>query len=658
MDKKLDRIAKAWKNYILQGKVECELNLSIKESWERCSEYEIDPFKKPPVYVLESNNLKERLDKYEELIRIATPVMKDLYKTIKGSNFIVTLTDKEGYILKTISDANFKEEAKNIYLIEGANWHEKFKGTNAIGTVIEEKKALNIYATEHYFEENHFLTCSAAPIFDSERSLLGILNISGNYQGAHKHTIGMVVAAVKSIENQLLLENMQKELIISEKKQRLILNSASDGLFTINKEGTITQINHKGSQLLGLAPQKCIGRKIDDFLPEAMSSSLLKLSNQSLDDNAENVGEEIVWNPKRKKLQVTSKAKRIFNQDDEVAGLVVKINDLSNQDKFKAKEIERRANYSFANIIGNSKEISKVIKIAQKVAVSDSTILLTGESGTGKELFAHAIHNQSFRNEEEFVAVNCGAIPKNLLESELFGYEKGAFTGAQKGGKAGKFEVANGGTIFLDEIGEMDLNAQVKLLRVLQEKKVEKIGANGLTSVNIRIIAATNKDLHERVKAKKFREDLYYRLNVINIDLPPLREREDDSILLAEYLVEKLGESLGKPKVKLSEEVKNILSNYKWPGNIRELENIIERALNLLEGIIIKKRHLPDYLKEKEFSKMIQDSEELLSLKEAEARAIKEALDYFEGNISQAARHLEIGRNTLYRKIKKYNIDV
>ncbi|ADL12508.1 sigma-54-dependent Fis family transcriptional regulator [Acetohalobium arabaticum] len=651
MERNVEQITEAWQTYVLQGKVNDKLDTSIKRSWQRCSEYEINPFQESNDCVLQANNLQEKLEEYEEIIRVATPIMKELHQSIKGSNFIVVLTDNQGHVLKSIGDDSFMPKAQKVYLIEGASWHEKVKGTNAIGTVIEEESPLNVYASEHFFQENHFLTCSAAPIFDADDNFIGVIDISGDYHSAQRHTLGMVVAAASAIQRQLLLQHLERELMISEKQKELILNSTAEGFFTVNNEGVITQINQKGSQLLGYAPQECIGKKFETFFPESTFSSLMKLTTDGTEKS-----KEMVWNLKQKRLQVTSK---VINEEEEVTGLVIKINDFSAQKKSETKK-EQKTDYSFSDIIGQSREIRKMIRIAQKVANSDSTILLTGESGTGKELFAQAIHNYSSRQDKEFVPINCGAIPEDLMESELFGYQDGAFTGAKRGGKPGKFELADDGTIFLDEIGELNFSAQVKLLRVLQERKVSRLGSNELIPVDVRIIAATNKNLKERIKTGDFREDLYYRLNVINLELPPLRERGEDIIILAEYFIEKLGMALGKYNVKLSEPVKKTFKNYNWPGNIRELKNGIESALNLIEGLVIKKEHIPDYLgTETDLqSQHYSIDDELLSLKEAEARAIRKALKYFEGNISRAARHLEIGRNTLYRKIEKYGINI
>nr|WP_282580142.1 sigma-54-dependent Fis family transcriptional regulator [Natroniella sulfidigena] len=580
------------------------------------------------------------------MIQIATPIMKELYQSIKGSNFTVILTDKSGYILKVIGDSNFKEEARDVCLIEGANWAEKRQGTNAIGTVIEELSPLTVYASEHYFKQNHFLTCSAAPIFDAEDEFIGVLDISGHYKLAHAHTLGLVTAAARLIQNRLLVKDIEEDLVLSERKQSLILKSVDQGLFNLNQDGIITQINQKGSQILGYPPQECIGRGIEDFFPNSTFDSLVK-SVQAQPK------EEMVWNLKREKLQFASKAKVVSNAEGDVTDVIIEVKD-SLADKKLAQQKQVKTKYSFADIIGQSKAMTKVIDLASKVAVNDSSVLLLGPTGTGKELFAQAIHNKSPRRDNNFVTVNCGAIPDNLIESELFGYEEGAFTGAKKKGRQGKFQLADGGTIFLDEIGEMALNAQVKLLRVLQENEVSSVGSDQVIPVNARVIAATNQNLRKRVANKEFREDLYYRLNVIEIKLPALQERGKDIIILAEHFIEKYGQLLGKSRVKITEEVEAALLNYDWPGNIRELENIIERALNLVEGNLIQLEHLPDYLRESKTSN--KPTGKLLSL--AEAEAIRNALQHFNGNISKTADCLQIARNTLYRKINKYNISL
>lgn len=327
-----------------------------------------------------------------------------------------------------------------------------------------------------------------------------------------------------------------------------------------------------------------------------------------------------------------------------------------NHYKKRLKELSG-AKYSWDNIISKNKNMAYIKQIGKKAAMTSSNVLILGESGTGKELYAHSIHNDSPRHLAPFVKVNCAAIPSDLLESELFGYEEGAFTGAKKGGKVGKFELANGGSIFLDEIGDMPLNMQSKLLRVLQEREIERIGSNKTKSIDVRIIAATNHNLKELVNKGEFREDLYYRLNVMTIEIPPLRERYDDIEDLATLLLKKISSQLGKYVNKISTRAMEYLNIHSWPGNVRELENVLERAVNLTDNDTILPIHLPSYLTQKEIK---QRSGPIKTMKyiveEAEKKAIKSALEYTNWNKLKTAKLLQISRSSLYDKIERYNI--
>ena len=309
------------------------------------------------------------------------------------------------------------------------------------------------------------------------------------------------------------------------------------------------------------------------------------------------------------------------------------------------------------NIIGNSELIIQTKRNALIASHSTSTILITGESGTGKELFARSIHNHSDRVDHPFVTVNCAAIPDNLLESELFGYEEGAFTGAKKGGKLGKFELADKGTIFLDEIGDMSLHLQAKLLRVLQERELDKIGGKSNIFIDVRIIAATNKNLSAMVKNGSFREDLYYRLNVIPIKLPSLRERREDIPLLIDYMIKEYSDKLGKEILGIDENAKQLLMNYNWPGNIRELQNVIEYSINMSQSKILTLDSMPKTLTTINYVEDVKDNEEIRTLEELEIREIKRALDMYKNykkDKELVANALGISRATLYRKLEKY----
>jgi transcriptional regulator with PAS, ATPase and Fis domain len=357
--------------------------------------------------------------------------------------------------------------------------------------------------------------------------------------------------------------------------------------------------------------------------------------------------------------------KVMFRDVRELKTLAENLNLIESELKYYKTELHRLkgAKYSFENIIGDSEKISMAKQLAKQAAASDSTVLIYGESGTGKEIFAHAIHNYSCRRFGPFVRVNCGAIPGTLFESELFGYERGAFTGAQKGGKPGKFELASSGTIFLDEIGEMPLDMQVKLLRVLQEKEIERVGGTKLLPLNTRVIAASNKPLEELVKEKKFREDLFYRLNIFRIELPPLRDIPKDIPMIARHLVAELNESLGTAVNGINDEAIRIFQKYTWPGNIRELRNVLERTLIINRHGEIKKSHLPLYLMQNNLlDDLLQLKEDLpgkleLVLQEAEKTIIIKTLAMTNNNKRQAAHLLGIHRSALYQKLKKHQLE-
>jgi transcriptional regulator with PAS, ATPase and Fis domain len=352
--------------------------------------------------------------------------------------------------------------------------------------------------------------------------------------------------------------------------------------------------------------------------------------------------------------------KVLYTDISELKTLAQRLNVAESKLDFYKQELKRvrGAKYSFDQIIGKHQRMKEVKDLALKVAVSRSTVLIRGESGTGKELFAHAIHEASNRSDGPLIRLNCAAIPADLLESELFGYEEGSFTGAKKGGKPGKIEQAQGGTLFLDEVGDMPLNMQVKLLRVLQEKEFERIGGTQLNQLDIRLISATNRPLEEMVKRGEFREDLYYRLNVFHILIPPLRERGSDINTISQMILGQLNKELGTSISGFDQEVEGLFRRYHWPGNVRELQNVIERSLHIaVNGPKICLEHLPPYLLDHIGSDINYSSFSLEEeVEKAEVTAITRALKASEGNRSEAAELLGIHRASLYRKMEKYRL--
>lgn len=439
-----------------------------------------------------------------------------------------------------------------------------------------------------------------------------------------------------------------------------ILETAYDGIVAVDKDGFITFISKAYAEFLDIDYKSVLGKHVTSVIENTRMHIVASTGVEELCDIQKIKGSYMIASryPLYEKGEVVGAVgKVLFKNIIEFNRINNKINKMEEQlEKYKGelKNINK-AKYSFDNIIGSCRKILECKKYAMKAAKTDSNVLLTGESGTGKELFAHGIHNNSIRRNGPFVKVNCAAIPKELLESELFGYEDGAFTGAKKGGKLGKFEMANGGTIFLDEIGDMPLYMQAKLLRVLQEKEIEKIGGVSTKSIDVRIISATNLELKEQIVKEKFRQDLYYRLNVLNISLPPLRERLEDIEELSYSLLNKHTDRLEVEQYKISENALNLLRSYSWPGNVRELSNILERAIHIVDkGNIIEGFHLPNEIIRGKIENRDKSLQQIMD--EAERDALLHALRVCGGNRSKAANLLKVSRTTFYNKLEKYNL--
>ena len=416
----------------------------------------------------------------------------------------------------------------------------------------------------------------------------------------------------------------------------------------INGQGTVTFINPTGAKILNVKVKEAIGRHIQelvDFKPVVL---------RVLETGQGYTDKEFFIETKRGVLHFIKTAIPLRGKDGRLEGVVDIFREIKQVRKLVNRMVGATAMFTFDDIVGESACMIEIKRLAKIAANSMATVLIQGESGTGKEMVAQAIHKASARSEGPFVAINCGALPRDLVESELFGYEDGAFTGARQGGRPGKFELAHGGTIFLDEIGEMSLDVQVKILRVLQDKRILRVGGTRYMDVDVRVIAATNRDLLHAVGEGSFRQDLYYRLNVLPILVPPLRERREDVDRLAVYFMEKTCEQLGVPLKRLSADALAVLRRQDWPGNARELENIIERAAHLCEGQEITEQHLPMNLSERHGAK----PEENRSLRDIERVAIEETLHKTQWNVSRSARLLGVGRNTLYGKIREYQIEV
>jgi transcriptional regulator of acetoin/glycerol metabolism len=593
------------------------------------------------------------LKKNQALLETTLPIAQQLLDAIADSGFLIILTDSKGYILHVMGDSSVAEACANLKMIEGACMSEQSIGTNAMGTALFLDQAIQISANEHFVEVYRQWTCSAAPIHNPDGALIGSLNMTGSQEKVHPHTLALVIAAVKAIENNLKNISIHKQLLESNQYAFTLMNNLVFGVFAIDLNDEIHWVNDTACRHLNIRRMQLIGRPISElFKPWDSIRRRVLLGESYVDEEG-----QLKTNNGNEKFMLNIYP--INTPEGEILGYMLTFRELRRMLNLVNKYSGSHARFTFDDIIGSSTAISELVQYARKIAQSPSSILITGESGTGKEVFAQAIHNASNRRDAAFVAINCGAISPTLIESELFGYEDGAFTGARKGGRAGKFELADKGTLFLDEIGEMHIEMQVKLLRTIQEGCVTRIGGSKEIKTDVRIIAATNKNLSEEVKKGRFRLDLYYRLNVVPLRIPPLRQRQEDIKALVRFFLKQKSIELSKRIPYISPMLNEKIEKHPWPGNIRELENFIEKTV-LLDGkisdIATVENGSTANNEPVEKSPAGPMASKPISFEEAEKQAMHLALKHYEGNITHASKFLGISRNTFYQKAKKYQL--
>lgn len=637
----------AWIKFIKTQEIKSSvIKDDVADSWKRCYALELDALKKEAPDPISKKELDEKLEKNHELLRIVTPFMTTLFNTVKQSGFRVDFIDPEGYILKSFSEGDVLEISKKTKSVPGAYRSEKVVGTNSIALAIKTKKPIQIAGSEHYMQIFHRWACSSAPILGKDNEVWGVLNISGRYELVNVHTLGMVSAAVKAIENEIKIQEINQRLVKNNSQLRTTLEIVTDGIAYIEND-VILQVNKELCRFLGKSQQDIIGKNVyQQIITTPGLDGMMHNENNIYKDS------EIILRGSKRSYKCLFGFETVFGENNKELGKVM-IFTRVDEIQALASKIKYLAKYTFDDIIGNSLAIKSAIDIAKKASQHDTRIIIEGESGTGKEMFAQAIHNNSSRKYGPFIAVDCGALSIELLESELFGYDKGAFTGASKDGKVGIFEIANKGTIFLDEIGNMPPEMQIKMLRVLQEGVFTKVGGTRPISTDVRIIAATNVHLEEAVAAGAFRQDLFYRLNVFYIKTPPLRERKEDIPLLVEHFIH--SNPLRKQRLKLDSRAERALMDYGWPGNIRQLNNMVERALIMCADDQITLTDFPyELYKEKR-------PDHISSLEEGMGQTLKEVMNSHiiyivrkcNDNISKAAKILGVSRATVYKALNE-----
>ncbi|MBU2498079.1 MAG: sigma 54-interacting transcriptional regulator, partial [Proteobacteria bacterium] len=599
-----------------------------------------------PPPVISGSEFEGLMRRNKELIQICKPMMDMIAISVRDTGFIVTLADRSGCVLLARGDKEILEMAGQNYYQPGCVRTVERVGTNAIGVCLLEGKPIQITGAEHFNSHFHPWTCSSAPIRDAQGRTIGVMTLSGRSVGRHKHTLALVTAAAETIESQLRERDLAEEKLRLNSMLTLIFNSISDGVIAVDNNLIITHINRTAARLLDLERESVLGKRLQEALvPDEALLHAIKTRTYF-------ASTEIGFNGPGGHKSYMCSGDPIRNASGHVLGAIITLAEKRQVISIAKKIGGNYAKYRFSDIKGKDPELLRQVELARIAAKTNARILITGESGTGKELFAQAIHNESRRRDEPFVAISCATIPRDLIESELFGYRGGAFTGARREGQVGKFELANRGTLFLDEVNGLPLDLQAKLLRVLQQNEILRLGDTRPIPTDVRVLAASNSDLAREVENANFRKDLYYRLNVVEVFIPPLRSRMDDLELLIEHVMKRLCREMGMAKPRISQEALDTLKSYHWPGNVRELENSIERALLLAQGKTIEKVHIPS----RTFRKPEATHDAAFPLQQAFKKTVETTLHECGGNISRAARQLRIARSTLYRRMKEFDL--
>lgn len=641
-----------------------DLEIIIQRSLERSIRYGVDPHcdGAPESARLDDEQLRARIEGEREFYDLAREQIDCLYRLLRDTGFCMALADAEGYVLYVVGDADLVEHFKRRRCIPGYRWTERDIGTCAIGLALEEKIPVFLPGDRMYSTPAQKLSNAGAPVFSPEGGVLGAISLSGDSDMMHVHTLGLVRQAAETVTAQLREGKRLRELAIKNQYMRALIESDSRGIVTVDPKCRIVEANHSARQLLQL-PADYEGKFFEDCVGECC-------------DIAEYIGRgrgfrarEIL--ARRSGSTHFASLDPIRMKNGELVGGLFTVLEKKEMMRMAVEMTGAHAHFTFDSILGNSPSLRAALHLAHIAAGSTAPVLLYGETGTGKELFAQAIHNDGERRNRPFVAINCGAIPKELLESELFGYEEGAFTGAQKGGRPGKFELADTGTLFLDEIGDMPFDMQVKLLRVLQSGEIQRVGGLRTVPVNLRVISATNRDLKQAILQHQFRADLFYRISTLNILVPPLRDRQEDILPLAMYFIRRHEVRLNRTQRPLPAETAEAIRRYAWPGNIRQLESAVERAVHLAEGGELRPEHFgiadlaapPASASIRPVPSVPPDQPvigrhpgEQPTLEETEKAAVAGALARFGGNISRTAAALGISRPTLYRKMIRYGL--
>jgi transcriptional regulator of acetoin/glycerol metabolism len=617
----------------------------VDSSWQRSQHARVDPHLYSGPQPVSDQSLYLLRERQRELLEASAPVMVGTRDFLSETGTLIVLTDAHGVILAIEGDVPAIGSAETIRLVPGASWSEEFCGTNAIGTALAEGQPVQIHSAEHYCEGIKRWTCSAAVVrhpLDGE--ILGVLDVSGLSRTYNRQTLALVVAMANRIESRLAMGEMERRYRLLDHAVNRLAVAGKDGVVLFDRRGCPIKANeHAPLAIVGAGGQLDLAgaHRMPEFAAGKLGRGPARLALpawiklewvEPMIVKGEHLGTLLVVpTPRGHRAPARSPA--------------------------TATDTAIACDDVLAALITGDPALTELIAKARQLARAKAPVLLQGETGTGKEEFARGIHGSSTG---PYVALNCGGLSRELLASELFGYAEGAFTGARKGGMVGKIEAANDGSLFLDEIGEMPLDMQPILLRVLEQGEIHRLGENAPRRVNFRLITATHRDLRKEVAAGHFRMDLYYRIAVTSLRIPPLRERQGDIARLAWHFLDCIRSKQGLEPGTIEDEALRVLESYSWPGNVRELRNIIEGAVLLSEGPELTFDALPGELLEAvaagSKSGIAAGAEEVCSIAEGEEVLIRRAISASGGNLTNAARHLRIAKSTLYAKMQRYGL--
>ena len=594
----------------------------IQESWSRCRDYGLTHQSPPRFDPPPAGELSALLESRQALVQTTHQEVLPYYGTIlSNSNCLIMLADDQGRLLQSWGDQRFIEPRQAAGFVAGASWLERYTGTNAIGTALSCGQAVHIQHDEHFLKANRFMTGSASPIFDEQRRMIAVLDVSSDSYLPPAHTLGMVKMMSQSVENRLILKLFADQYhLLSFNTSLDNLDSPWAGLVVFDEQGHVVSANRRADNLLGQpltygAIEQLFDVPLQQLLnqPDGQPFSLRTSGHFRFHARVRRPARPAPIQPRDFRPQATQSTPQ-----------------------------EPRLH----TLSAGDARMDKAVRQAERLLEKDIPILIQGETGAGKEVFVKALHQASSRASQPFIAVNCAAIPAELVESELFGYEKGAFTGASQKGHIGLIRKAHKGTLFLDEIGDMPLRVQARLLRVLQERCVQPLGSSELHPVDVRLVSATNRPLRQDVDSGQFRADLYYRISGLNLELPPLRERSDKQALF-----HKLWEQYREPhqRAGISREVLELFQHHPWPGNLRQLSSVLRVALAMADDQPIRAEHLPD-----DFFLDLPTDTTLQAHPEPDDLASQ--YQACGGNISYLARHLGLSRNTLYKRLREQGV--